>query len=85
MSDIRDRFAEYGPINSIRVNLDSLTGFSKGYALIEYSKKSEAQDAINALHGADFLGKTINVNWAFVGGGSADDVIRPNKKVKGRR
>ena len=78
-------FAEYGTINNIRVNLDSLTGFCKGYALIEYTKKSEAQDAINTLHGTELLGQTINVDWAFVGGGSADDVIRPNKKVKGRR
>jgi RNA recognition motif-containing protein len=47
--------------------------------LIEYTKKSEAQDAINTLHGAKLLGKTINVDWAFVGGGSTDDNILPNK------
>ena len=72
-------------MNNIRVNLDTLTGFCKGYALIEYSQKSEAQDAINALHSTDFLGQSIRVNWAFVGGGSTEDESgdRPNKKMKG--
>ncbi len=72
-------------MNNIRVNLNTLTGFCKGYALIEYSQKSEAQDAINALHGTEFLGKTIRVDWAFVGGGSVDDGSgeRPNKKFRG--
>ena len=88
--DVRDIFSEYGKINNIRVNLDTLTGFCKGYALIEYTQKSEAQDAINALHGKEFLGKTIRVNWAFVGGGSVSIDDRsgesPNKKMKcGRR
>jgi hypothetical protein len=84
--DIRDAFSEYGSINNIRVNLDTLTGFCKGYALIEYPNKSQAQDAINALHSKELLGQTIHVDWAFVGGGAADDgITRPKKKAKGRR
>jgi len=69
--DILDVFSEYGPVKSIHVHLDIQTGFCKGYALIEYNEKSEAQDAINALHGTTLLGKSLKVDWAFVGGGDA--------------
>lgn len=69
--DILDAFSEYGPVKSVHVHLDLQTGFCKGYALIEYNEKSEAQDAINALHGTTLFGKSLKVDWAFVGGGDA--------------
>mmetsp|Transcript_30046 Transcript_30046/g.35704 ORF Transcript_30046/g.35704 Transcript_30046/m.35704 type:complete len:193 (+) Transcript_30046:141-719(+) len=85
--DIRDAFSEYGPVKSVHVNLDLQTGFCKGYALIEYNEKSEAQDAINALHGTELLGKSVKVDWAFVGGGG-DSTMGvegvPRKKTKRR-
>ena len=61
---------EYGQVKSIHVNLDRRTGFCKGYALVEYRSKAEAQDAINALHGTELLGKIVKVDWAFVADGS---------------
>mmetsp|Transcript_3689 Transcript_3689/g.8255 ORF Transcript_3689/g.8255 Transcript_3689/m.8255 type:complete len:135 (+) Transcript_3689:93-497(+) len=64
--DLVDAFAEYGAVKNIHVNLDRRTGFVKGYALVEYATSTEAQDAINALHGKDLLGKKVGVDWAFV-------------------
>jgi len=88
--DIRDAFSEYGPVKNLQVTLDRQTGFCKGYALIEYNEKSEAQDAINTLHGTELLGKTIKVDWAFVGSGgnatsSSASVESGSRKKRHRR
>lgn len=80
--DIREPFLEYGHIKNIHVNLDRRSGFCKGYALVEYHKKSEAQDAINALHGTELLGKTISVGWAFVGSAADSGGFQHNKRRK---
>ena len=63
--DIREAFCDYGRIKSIVLNADRKTGLAKGYALVEYMERNEAQDAINALHGKSLLGKKIGVSFAF--------------------
>jgi RNA-binding protein 8A len=63
--DLADCFSEYGKVKSVHLNMDRKTGLVKGYALIEYNRQVEAQDAINSLHGTKFLGKPIGVHWAF--------------------
>jgi RNA-binding protein 8A len=63
--DLSEAFSEYGRVKSVHLNLDRKTGFVKGYALVEYDKQSQAQDAINSMHGTDLLGKTVGVHWAF--------------------
>lgn len=67
--DVTDAFSDAiggGPVNLVRLNLDRKTGKCKGYALVEYDRQTQAQDAINKLHGTELLGKTVGVHWAFV-------------------
>lgn len=66
--DVRDMFADYGEVTNINVNLDRKSGFVKGYAIIEYAEKEEAQAAIDGANGTDLLGQTVAVGWAFVKG-----------------
>lgn len=64
--DVLDKFAEYGTVRSINLNLDRRTGFAKGYALIEYGSRKEAEGAIAGMDAQALLGKEVRVSWAFV-------------------
>lgn len=63
--DILDAFGEYGDVRNIHVNLDRRTGFVKGYVLVEYAERKEADAAIKAMNGADMLGQTLGCDFAF--------------------
>ena len=69
--DVLDCFAEFGPVRSINLNLDRRTGFAKGYALIEYAARKEADAAIAGMNGKPLLGKDVEVTYAFVTADSA--------------
>lgn len=83
--DVKDKFAEYGPLKNIELPLDRRTGFVKGYALIEYEKRDQAEKAITHLNGDDFRGQPLGVSWAFLSGPIRGRAASSVKKRLGER
>ena len=62
--DINEVFTEYGSVKSVKVPTDRETGRVRGFAFVEMSSESEEQAAIEALDGAEWMGRTLKVNKA---------------------
>ena len=63
-ADLKDLFGRHGSVESVAVITDRETGRARGFAFVEMSEASAAQDAIRALDGTDFGGRSIKVNEA---------------------
>jgi len=62
--DLRDVFGRHGTVESVNVIMDRETGRPRGFAFVEMSEASAADDAIRALDGSDLGGRSIRVNEA---------------------
>ncbi|MFK8185560.1 MAG: RNA recognition motif domain-containing protein [Phormidesmis sp.] len=62
--DINEVFTEYGSVKSVKVPTDRETGRVRGFAFVEMGSESEEQAAIDALDGAEWMGRTLKVNKA---------------------
>lgn len=62
--DLREAFEAYGEVNSVRIIKDRETQRSRGFGFVEMFNDSEAQTAIESLHGSDFQGRELVVNEA---------------------
>jgi RNA recognition motif-containing protein len=62
--DLKEFFAEYGEVSSVKVITDKFTNRSRGFAFVEMPDEAAAQKAIQELDGATVDGRTIKVNVA---------------------
>ena len=61
-STLQDLFSQAGPVESVRVMRDQATGRSRGFGFVEMS--SGAEEAVQALNGAEIGGRRLTVNEA---------------------
>ena len=62
--DISEIFKEYGSVMRVSLPTDRETGRPRGFAFVEMSSAAEANDAIEGLDGAEWMGRTLKVNLA---------------------
>jgi len=62
--DLVDVFAEYGKVKRVHIPVDRETQRKRGFAFVEMESKAQETAAIEALDGADWMGRSIKVNQA---------------------
>jgi cold-inducible RNA-binding protein len=57
-------FAPYGRVDRVQIVTDRYTGRSRGFGFVEMPDASQAQAAIDGLHGTSVGGRPLTVNEA---------------------
>lgn len=83
--DLEAVFADYGTVKRVQLPTDRETGRMRGFGFVEMSSDAEEDAAIEALDGAEWMGRALKVNKAkpkedrgSFGGGRRDD--RSNRR-----
>ena len=63
-SELRNEFASYGTVDSVKLITDRETGRPHRFAFLEMADDGEARQAIEALEGKDVRGRSLKVNEA---------------------
>jgi RNA recognition motif-containing protein len=62
--ELRQAFAAYGEVSSVKILMDRETGRSRGFGFVEMPNQSEAEAAITQLNGKDLGGRPLRINEA---------------------
>ncbi|MBD1936653.1 RNA-binding protein [Microcoleus sp. FACHB-68] len=62
--DITAVFAEYGSVKRVNLPTDRETGRPRGFGFVEMETEAEENAAIEALDGAEWMGRDLKVNKA---------------------
>lgn len=62
--DLNTVFAEYGTVKRVQLPTDRETGKMRGFAFVEMASEAEETAAIEALDGAEWMGRDLKVNKA---------------------
>ncbi|MEG3906542.1 RNA-binding protein [Microcoleus sp. AT3-A2] len=61
---LNQTFGEYGTVKRVQLPADRETGRMRGFAFVEMSTEAEEAAAIEALDGAEWMGRDLKVNKA---------------------
>ncbi|WP_281233805.1 RNA recognition motif domain-containing protein [Flavobacterium gelatinilyticum] len=61
---VRDAFAAYGTVTSVKIIMDPFTGRSKCFGFVEMPDQSDAEKAIKGLNNSELDSQTVVVNEA---------------------
>jgi RNA recognition motif-containing protein len=62
--DLSEVFAEYGKVKKVYLPTDRETGKMRGFGFVEMETEAEETAAIEALDGAEWMGRELKVNKA---------------------
>ncbi len=62
--DLSQVFAEYGAVKRVQLPTDRETGRPRGFGFVEMGTEEEETAAIEALDGAEWMGRDLKVNKA---------------------
>lgn len=62
--DLKMAFSEYGKVSRVQLPTDRETGRPRGFAFVEMENESQETAAIEALDGAEWMGRDLKVNKA---------------------
>jgi RNA recognition motif-containing protein len=63
-SELRDAFAAYGEVSSVKILMDRETGRSRGFGFVEMPNQNEAETAVAECNGKEVGGRPLRVNEA---------------------
>lgn len=63
-ADLNSVFAEYGSVKRVHLPVDRETGRKRGFCFVEMGAETEEDAAIDALDGAEWMGRDLKVNKA---------------------
>jgi RNA recognition motif-containing protein len=62
--DLNEVFKEYGTVTRVNLPIDRETGKKRGFGFVEMKTEEEEDKAIEALDGAEWMGRNMKVNKA---------------------
>ncbi|HEY9671469.1 MAG TPA: RNA-binding protein [Waterburya sp.] len=63
-ADLTEVFAEYGSVTRVQLPTDRETGRMRGFGFVEMGTDDQESAAIDALDGAEWMGRDLKVNKA---------------------
>lgn len=63
-NDLRELFSAFGRVVRVYIGRDRDTGIGKGYAFVSFEMRSDAERAMNKVHGMGYDNLILNCTWS---------------------